>query len=192
MRDSTWFSLVAGVVALLIVLVGALAIVYPASGSPQTASRPAASPTVYRNLSIALDSSVGAYGYSSTQLAVPAGVAVVFTITNFDPETAILPSPSYANVVGTVGGSMAMTIGGHTATVTSVAPGDVSHTFTLSNGVYHVNVPIPAASENGAPTAVSFTVVFPTQGTFNWGCAVLCGPGQAMVRDAMYGTLTVS
>lgn len=192
MRDSTWFSLVAGVVALLIVLVGAFALVYPASGNPQTATRPAPSPTVYRNLSIALDSSVGAYGYSSTQLAVPAGVAVVFTIKNFDPETAILPSPSYANVVGTVGGSMAVTIGGHTATVTSVAPGDVSHTFTLSNGVYHVNVPIPAANENGAPTTVTFTVVFPTQGTFDWGCAVLCGPGQAMVRDAMYGTLTVS
>ncbi len=192
MRDETWFDLVAGLVVVAVVAMGAVAIAFPAAGNPGVAKRPAVNSTVYRNLSISFDSANASYGFSATQLSVPAGVAVVFTITNFDPAIAILPAPSYAQVMGTVGGEMAVTTGGHTTTVSSVTPGEVSHTFTLSNGAYHVNVPIPPASDTGAPTTVTFTVVFATLGTFDWGCAVLCGPGQMMNEGAMYGTLTVA
>lgn len=192
MRDGTWFNLVAALLAVAIVAFGALAIVYPSSAGVAPATRPAAAPTVYRNLSITFDPSVGTFGYSTTQLAVPTGVAVVFTITNYDPSTAILPAPTDAQVLGTVNDVMTVGSGGTAVTVSAVAPSQVSHTFTLSNGAYHLNVPIPSAASTGHPTVVTFEAVFATPGTFNWGCAVLCGPGGMMARDAMYGTLVVS
>lgn len=192
MQDGSWFGLVAGLVAVAIVVAGAVALVSPPANGIPTATRPSASPTVYRNLSIAYDPSQGSFGYSTTQLAVPAGVAVQFTITNFDPGLAILPTPSDARVLGTVGGSISLTAGGQTTSCQSVPTSDVSHTFSLSDGVYHVNVPIPPASPAGTPTVVTFVVDFATPGTFNWGCAVLCGPGGMMARDAMYGVIVVS
>ncbi len=194
MRDASWFNLVAGVIAVLIVVIGALAIAYPTVSAPTAASRPgpATNPTVYRNLSIAFDSATGAFDYSATMLTVPAGVTVVFCITNYDPSIAQIPAASDALVVGTVGGVATIAAGGHSAAVRSVAMSDIAHTFTISSGAYHLNVPIPPASASNDPTIVTFSVIFAMTGTFNWGCAVLCGPEGTMARDVMYGTLTVA
>jgi hypothetical protein len=194
MRDSAWFNLVAGIVAVGIVAIGVVAVAYPTLSSAPTAYRPgtAQNPTAYRNLSIRFDPATGSFDYSSTQLAVPVGVTTVFTITNYDPGIAQVPSPADALVTGTVGNVMTVTSAGHTAQVRSVATGDLAHTFTMSNGPYHLNVPIPAASANGAPAVVVFSVAFQISGTYNWGCAVLCGPGGMMARDMMYGTITIS
>ncbi len=194
MKESTWFSLVAGLIALAVIALGALAVAFPNGPEPVAATHQVSggNPTVYRNLSIALDPATGTFGYSTTQLSVPTGATVVFTITNHDPMIATLPTASDAQVVGTVGGTMQLTTGGVVSMLTQVSTSDVSHTFSISSGAYHLNVPIPPASPEGTPTVVSFSVTFPISGTFNWGCAVLCGPSDMMATDAMYGTLTVS
>jgi hypothetical protein len=194
MHDSAWFNLVAGTLAIGVVVFGAFAVASPLVATPPPASHSSqgANPTNYRNLSISFNPTSGTYDYSSIQLAVPVGVTTIFTITNYDQGIAWLPSASDARVVGTVGGTMQLTISGQTAQVSSVATNDVSHTFTILSGAYHVSVPIPPASPNGEPSKVTFSVVFSVPGTFNWGCVVLCGPAGMMARDAMYGTLTVS
>ncbi len=193
MRDSSWFNLVAATAAVVIVVIGVFAMVLPATSSPTASLRgPATNPTVYRNLTIAFDPKDGTFDYSSTALAVPMGATAVFTITNYDPTVAMVPNASYSHVVGTVGGTMTVVANGVSSTLSSVAVSDIAHTFTISSGAYHLNVPIPPASSSNSPTKVTFSVTFNVPGTYTWGCAVLCGPDGSMARDVMYGSLTVS
>ncbi len=194
MREQSWFNLIAGTVAMVIVVLGALAISYPsgAAPAPATSTASSGSPVVYRNLSIAFDPSAGAFDYSTTTLSVPSNVRVVFTITNYDPSSAMVPAASDARVAGTLGGMITVSTDGSTATVPSVPISDVSHTFTISSGAVHLNVPIPPASPTGTPTQVTFSVDFTVPGTFTWGCVVLCGADGTMVQSAMYGTISVA
>lgn len=193
MREQSWFNLVAGSVAALIVVFGLVAVVYPASTAPAaTSTTSTGSPVVYRNLSIAFNPSRGTFDYSSAALSVPAGVRVVFTITNYDPSVARVPTSSDAQVLGTIGNTISVASAGHTMSMTVVPTTDISHTFTISSGGLHLNVPVPPAASSTSPTEVTFSAVFPVTGTFEWGCVVLCGPDGTMALSTMYGTLTVS
>lgn len=193
MRDTSWFNLIAGATAVLIVAFGAVAMAYPAASVPSAAlGGPATNPTVYRNLTITFNPATGTFDYSTNAIAVPTGATVVFTITNYDPSIAMVPNASDARVVGTVGGVMTVHANGQSAVVSSVAVGDIAHTFTISSGAYHLNVPIPPASASDAPTSVTFSVTFNVPGTYTWGCVVLCGPESTMTQDKMYGSLTIS
>lgn len=194
MQDQSFFNLVAGIAIALVVIVAALAFVVAPSGgvTSPTVSAGSGNPTVYRNLSISLDPATGAYSYNVAQLAVPLHVRVVFTITNFDTSSATLPSPSDANVVGTEGGTMEIVTGGGGVTVGRIPTSAVSHTFSMSDPSYSVNVPIPQAVGQASPSVVTFSEVFDFPGTFEWGCVVLCGTQDMGGTDSMYGTLTAS
>jgi hypothetical protein len=147
------------------------------------------SPTVYRNLTITYSPMYGDYVYSQTQLTVPANVVVVFTIVNYDPTSSALPSPSYALVSGTMNGREVVSYGTNETSVSGLSTTDVSHTFTMSDPYYQLNVPIPPAAPGGSPARVTFSMVFHFQGPyFSWGCDVYCG-GPMMTR--MYGSLAV-
>ena len=191
MRDQEWFNTVAGIVVVLVVVGGAAALLAAPTGSGTSRPNAATSiPTAYRNLTISYVASEGGFDYSSLQLSVPLHVRVVFTITNLDPSTSALPAASDAQVSGTYDGLMSYTAGGTSASLGQLPAGDVSHTFSMSNAFYHLNVPIPAAPTGSTPVRVVFSVLFDTPGTFTWGCVALCGP--AAMDVAMWGHLTVA
>ncbi len=193
MNDQAWFNTVAGFMVVLVVVAGAAVLLVLPTGSGTTAPSPGsppAIPTVYRNLSITYRASAGDYDYNSLQLIVPLHVRVVFTITNFDPSVAVLPSAVDAQLAGTFGGSMTVVDHGTTVTVGGLMANGVSHTFTMSNAAYHVNVPIPPATVGAAPVKATFAVVFDTPGTFTWGCIVLCGA--PTMTPGMFGEITVA
>ena len=188
MRDQSWSNLVAVVAAVVAILaVTSLAVVAPMATPPSVGSIPPNAPFGYYNLSIVRGPS-GDFVYSQTQLSVPSDVVVIFTITNYDPTSSLLPTPSDAAVAGTQNGTMTVQSPGGVAVVNSVPTNDVSHTFTMSDAYYRLNVPIPPAYSAGQPTQVSFAVDFHFPGTFDWGCVAYCG-GPLMV--GMYGTITV-
>lgn len=194
MRDPFFAVLGTAVAAGLILVGGAMFFGAPAHSSAAVAPMgPTNSgPTVYRTLTIALDARSGGFVYTAATLNVPLHTRVVFTITNFDPSAAMLPSRSNAMVKGTDGGLMMIDhMAGRTA-VSQLAAPDVSHTFSMSNGFYKLNVPVPRADPSGSPAQISFTVVFNVPGTFTWGCVALCGPSDMGASDVMFGTLTVS
>ncbi len=146
-------------------------------------------PTVYRNLTIAYDPLAGDYVYTQTQLWVPADVLVVFTIVNYDPMRATLPAAGYARVSGTWNEQMQLAYGANGEMVDGLPTNDVSHTFTMSDSYYQVNVPIPPAESGGVPARVTFSLVFHFPGPyFAWGCVAYCGGPQ---MEGMYGSLTV-
>lgn len=181
-----------GIVAALVVSVVVLATfgVLFAVGTGANTPPP---PSSTRALSISWDAASSTYSYRTTNLQVPLGSTVTFVVTNHDPGTvASVPSVSDAVVSGTVGGTMTVSENGTTATVTSVEPASLSHTFTVSSGPYRLNVPIPAAPSAGTPVVVSFTVAFPTPGTFAWGCVLPCGTEDMTRMGTMYGYLLVA
>ncbi|MCI4317787.1 MAG: hypothetical protein L3J96_04550, partial [Thermoplasmata archaeon] len=119
-------------------------------------------------------------------------VRVVFTITNFDPTTGMLTTADDANVVGTSANSIQVVSSVASSTVSKLPTSDVSHTFTLSDGSYRLNVPIPPAPTPGGSIQVTFSTEFTARGTFDWGCVILCGTSNMQAPEAMYGSLTVS
>lgn len=193
MRDQSWFDSVAGAAAVVVVVVGVvvLAIAPPAAAPTRTTSAGTPGPTAYRTLSISYNPSTGGYGYGAAQLSVPQGVRVVFTITNYDPSNAALPDRVDAHVTGTLDGAMTVSTAAGSVTTNGLPPGEVSHTFSMSNGFYHVNIPIPAAAGPGAPSQVTFALFFVFTGTYSWGCVVLCGGADMIAPDTMSGSLTV-
>lgn len=192
MSDQRWFNAVAAIAVLAVLVVGAALLVLAPSGAgtPRVTSGPASS-TVYRNLTITFNPTAGTYDYSALALAVPTNVRVVFTITNYDPSTAALPSASDAVVSGTYDSSpMTVTVNGLVSMTQGLPVNDVSHTFSMSDAFYHLNVPIPPASSPAVPSTVTFSAEFRSTGTYAWGCIVLCGTSGMM--DRMAGYLTVN
>ena len=196
MKDTFGFAIVALLGALVITVAG-LSVLANAPGPAPASSAPAAPSsvptpaTVYRNLTIAFDPASGDFQYSNLDLNVPHGLRVVFSITNFYFHAARLPNASDALVTGTLGGSMDLTTPLGPVATEGVVPENVSHTFTVWNGFYHLNVPVPTASASGVPSKVTFAVVFTTRGTFTFGCVVLCGGSGMSAPDAMFGSLNV-
>jgi plastocyanin len=193
-QDQTWFGLVAAMAAALVVVTGFVALaVGPGGTAPvRIGGAVATDPTVYRNLTIAYDPSAGDYAYSTSQLSVPLGQHVIFTITNYDPQSSHVPAPMYDQVLGTSGGSMSISTAAGTVSASSLPPSEVSHTFTVWDGSYHLNVPIPTAGGNAAPVRVTFSVTFNTPGSFTFGCVAYCPGADMSSASAMYGTLSVS
>lgn len=192
MTEQRWFNLVAVASVVAVLGAGALLFVAPTPSHASAAGAPtAATPTTYRSLSIVYNAAAGSYDYATRDLSVPVGVTVVFTITNFDPSTGTVPTSSASRVTGTLAGATlgSATAGG--AHVTAISPGAVSHTFSMSNGFYHLNVPIPPAAGPSQPSVVTFSVVFSTAGTFDWGCVILCGTPMSGMPDQMFGLVTV-
>ncbi len=153
----------------------------------------AAGPTVDRALTIAYDPAKATYSYSTTNLQIPLGSTVRFTITSYDPSpVGSVPDASALQVSGTVGGTITVQEAGSTMVVHDLAPASVAHTFTMSSGYYHLNVPIPAAPSADSPVVVSFTVTFPDPGSFAWGCVLPCGPDDMTEMGTMFGSVLVS
>jgi hypothetical protein len=195
MRDQTRFSLFAGIIVVVVVLAEGVPLLFPsnrtAEGSPLAAVS-SSGPTATRALTIAYDPATGGFSYDTVHIAVPLGVRVIFTITNYDPGTAVLPAPTDASVVGTYGGTMVIESGSWNDTVGGLPAGQVSHTFSMTSPYYILNVPIPKAESAGTPSVVTFSEVFNTPGTFQWGCTVLCGDGPMNSAGMMFGSITVS
>lgn len=155
--------------------------------------------TVY--LSIVTPDQTGQEGYPAyipADLTVPAHSKVTFVITNFDDATP-LPTPMFAKVTGTVGGTMSVqpisagapNNAGKATVESQVDPNDVSHTFTAPT-LGKLNIPVPAHSR------VTFTVETGAAGSIPWVCTDPCGSGPDGLQGAMdtpgymSGTITVA
>lgn len=195
MDPQRWFNLVAASTVVAVLAFGAFVFLAgPGASGPAPPPTAVSAPTTYRSLSIAYNPATGVFDYSARSLAVPLDVRVVITITNYDPSVAALPSAASASVMGTSGGGMTLHTGGPAggwAQTAQLPVGGVSHTFSMSDGFYHLNVPIPPATAVSTPSQVTFSVVFTSAGTYAWGCVILCGAGPSGMPDAMFGSLTV-
>ncbi len=142
-------------------------------------------------LTVAFNPGTGLDEFFPGNFSVPVGVPVIFTITNYDNGTNLV-STADAQVSGTEGGTESVQLWGQAAqNVTSVDTSTISHTFSVIQGPYSLNVPIPASTDLAHPTVVTFTATFGTTGSFTWRCMTPCD-GTAMVTPGfMMGTVTV-
>jgi hypothetical protein len=164
------------IVALLGIVVGAV-VGYVNSG-------PRITGPVHIYLATAFDPYTGLDKYFPANFTIPAGVDVLFTITNYDNGTNTV-DPAYASVQGTVGGTE--TVNGRL--VTSVPANGITHTFTIHS--LNINVPI-AAAQGETPTVVSFTLHIDQPGTFQWECMAPCDPGAMGTPGFMTGSMSVT
>ena len=183
-----------GAIALTVVLLTALAsfsvalYVHPV---PVATNSPAAT-TSYVNLTISYDPATGTSWFTPANFVALAYTTIVFTIRNYDPTDSALLVPWDNRVIGTLGGIEMVGTGSTTsgADMTGLAPGAISHTFTMFDAYYNLSVPIPPASNPSTPAVVTFGAEFSTTGTFAWGCMCRCqdmsDPG------VMYGTVDVT
>lgn len=189
-RNARFGPRAAAIVALLVVAVFGLLFYQGSVSAGPAATTP---PSVTRALTIAWSPSQSSYSYASASLQVPVGSVVHFVITSYDPDpVATLPVGTDALVQGTAGGTVSVTQDGATATLDRVSPNALAHTFTISSGVYHLNVPIPAASSASDPVVVTFSATFGVAGAFAWGCVIPCGGQDMTAPGTMYGTLVVA
>ncbi len=152
--------------------------------------------TVKVALVIGWNATAGAYGFNSASLHVPAGAAVDITITNYDPETHSVSGP-YCWVNGTIGGMMGYRMGfgamgmGMMHEVHYLGPSNISHTFTISQGGYGLNVPIPPAGGPADPAVVEFTFPARGPGEVVWMCEAMAGETAFGGPGSMMGHLFV-
>ena len=122
--------------------------------------------------------------FTPADFTVPPDSDLVVSIRNFDKVTAPVPR-AWSTVAGTSDGTVQ--IAG--MAVRSVAPQQVSHTFTVP--ALHLNVPIPRSS------TVTFTFRTPARGSYAWRCEAPCGTaakgmGALRLAGRMAGTMRVS
>ncbi len=142
-------------------------------------------------LTIAYDPATGLDEFFPANFTVSANVPVTITITNYDNGTNPV-SAADASVSGTVGGTELVQLWGQAAqNVTSVDTTQVSHTFSLLESPYSLNVPIPVSTNLAEPTVVTFTALFGTTGTFTWRCLTPCDPVAMVTPGFMTGSVTV-
>ncbi|AKA49430.1 hypothetical protein IX51_10355 [uncultured archaeon] len=140
---------------------------------------------------------VGGVDQSSAAINVPSNVSVRITVFNQDPGIDKLLKSSDANLSGSDTGIMNVKQYTNSSFpisdsevflpsargVSFIAPSNISHTFTTSNGL---NIPIPPDS------AVMTNVTFTQPGVYSWGCMCECGPFSMETPGWMYGTFVVS
>lgn len=128
---------------------------------------------------------------SSAKITLPANTLVKLTILNYDDGNASLTNPGYANVQGTVNGTITYVNNGNVnssqtptgisvaggQTVTSVPIADIAHTFTIPS--LGINIPIPESS------IVTAYIKIRTAGTYTWYCETACGSGASGLAGAM-------
>jgi plastocyanin len=128
---------------------------------------------------------------SSANIALPAGRLIELVIVNYDDGNATLESPQYADVQGTVNGTMTyanndnvnssqdamgmMISGGQT--VSAVPAAEIAHTFTIP--ALGINIPVPVSS------TVTAYIKIDKAGTYTWFCETTCGSGATGLEGAM-------
>ncbi len=156
------------------------------------ATNPPAGTTSYVNITISYDPATGTSWFTPTNFVVPAHTKVVVTIRNYDPMDSPLLVPWDNQVIGTLGGIEMVGMGNTSseADMTGLAPGAISHTFTMFDAYYNLSVPIPPAANSSTPALVSFGAEFNTTGTFAWGC--MCRCEDMSEPGMMYGSVDVT
>lgn len=128
---------------------------------------------------------------SSANISLPVNRLIELTIVNYDDGNANLTSPQYANVQGTVDGTITYVSDANTnssqgsnginvsggQTVTSVPAEDIAHTFTIPS--LGINIPVPVSS-----TVTAF-IKIDKAGTYTWICETACGSGDTGLEGAM-------
>ena len=128
---------------------------------------------------------------SSANIAFPSNTLIKLTIINYDEGNASLIDSQYANVQGTVNGTITyvnnanvnssesssgiVLKGGNT--VSTVPPALIAHTFTIPS--LKINIPIPLSS-----TVVAYFKI-DKAGSYMWLCETACGSGAAGILGAM-------
>ena len=128
---------------------------------------------------------------SSANISLPVNRLIELTIVNYDDGNASLTNPGYANVQGTVNGTITyvsndnvnstqesggiVVKGGQT--VSSVPAADIAHTFTIPS--LGINIPVPVSS-----TVTAF-IKIDRAGTYTWFCETACGSGPTELAGAM-------
>ncbi len=182
---SSSIVMIGAVVLVLGVLVGGILGHFSA---PQVVSKSGAE---HLYLAVAYDPYSLLDKYFPANFSVPANVPVTITITNYDNGTNTIPA-GFDQVQGTIGGTESVT--NATASdvdVASVPADHVTHTFTIVSPGGNINVPIPAAQDT-TPTVVTFTVVFPTAGPYQWHCMAYCDDPAMKTPGYMTGFITVT
>lgn len=128
---------------------------------------------------------------SSANITLPANTLIEVVIMNFDQGNATLENPQFANVTGTVNGTMTfynnnamnategqsgIVLQGQ-QTVSSLSENYISHTFTVPS--MGLNIPVAAES-----TEVAYFMTG-APGTYTWLCESLCGSGPTGAGGAM-------
>ena len=178
MHDSEWFGTVSLLAAVVVVVIGGIAMASEgATGDPS----PASFTVSYLNLSIDINATTGMPQYAPANFSVPKGEVFVKITDNDVPAS--WPG-CVCNVTGTQGN--VESING-SAPVSEVSWTTVAHTFTVSK--LGINVLSPAQS------VVTFTLWLNETGAYTWQCDDPCGSdgyfGAPMgVPGYMTGTLT--
>lgn len=187
MRDPDWYGVVAGVIALGVLILGGLAIVGEGKVAP-----PAPGPRGpdYLYLTVAFNPSSGIDQYFPANFTVPSHTLVVISITNYDDGTNQVPA-ALGLVTGTIGGTESVSAGGSASahSVTSVPLTGLAHTFSV--GSIGLNAPIPSATDPSTPSVTSFVLMFNQSGTLVWYCQAPCDPMSMMMMGFMSGVITV-
>lgn len=144
---------------------------------------------------------------SSAVISLPADREIVLTIVNLDNGTDVLSQPFYDQVVGTANDSVSvqpvagltmpkllnpaqLADSGQISNSSLFNPNNISHTFTLIDGITYVNVPV-------VPNAVESAAFSLPAGSYIWQCECSCGGtsegwGAAMQSEGwMTGTVQV-
>ena len=128
---------------------------------------------------------------SSANIALPANTLIKLTIVNYDDGNASLTSDQYANVQGTINGTMTFANNDNVnssqgangivlnggETVAEVSPDLIAHTFTIPT--LNLNIPVPVNS-----TVMAYFRTG-TAGTYAWYCETACGAGSSGLLGAM-------
>lgn len=127
----------------------------------------------------------------TTDIVLPANRLIELVIVDYDDGNATLTSPQYANVQGTVNGTIAYANNDNVnssqgnmgialkggVTVSSVPLDDIAHTFTIPS--LGINIPVPVSS-----TVTAF-IKIDKAGTYTWFCETTCGSGDTGLEGAM-------
>lgn len=182
----------AGLVFVLLVI--AAVGVYTTWQTPSPAAGETVPSTDYVNLTVGPGSGGASASFDPVNISLASNATVVFTITVEDTQVYPVLAP-LMSVMGTANGTETIreSTGGATATVTGLAAANVSHTFTVFDGPYTINAPLPPAAVAGSPTIVSFSAVFTHPGTYVWTCGPSCvDNAESLFQAGMGGVITVS
>jgi len=204
---NSWYTKVAAVVAAIFVvsiLTGIALGGYFSPPGPASTEPTSALPT-YLYFTVTTSAHTDYDTFYPANVSVPHGVPVVISITCYDNGLNPVPS-TFANVIGTVGGSANFTLGPDQAPqeLSALPMANISHTFSvtlpgqagallLGAGKPMINVPVPASPDGINPAIVTFTVTFPDAGVqYEWRCVAPCDPYSMQTPGFMIGSIDVS
>ena len=191
MSDQHWFNVTAALIALIVVVGGAVAIGWEGEAvRPGATPPPAAPPAAYLYLTISFNPANGLDEYFPANFSVPAHIPVEVVISNYD-NGSNSPPAEFAVVAGTLGGTADLQGRSGPTPYASLPTSDIAHTFTLLGNGYDLNVPIAPSRGSGGPTVVAFSAYFNETGTFVWHCYAPCDMMAMTDPGFMQGTVTV-